>query len=199
MCEPQQRRSDAEIVDEVLEVIGTPDNKREVIRAKVMEAIKDMRGFHDLRRLQPPPSQAQYKNQVQDYLKALRMVKRKSPAIKIWQQDEDREHQAFRAQLDAEIKRIEKHHDTIKTGPGHKPIDIYAEGVMRYALDLLCPDWPKDLPLPPLQRTRWPSTTPGKAWHRISTLLYEGVTGQPNSDKVLNYMGGLKRSKKYPW
>jgi hypothetical protein len=78
----------------------------------------------------------------------------------------------------------------MKVEHGHRPVDLVAAEAVQCALFYLCPQWHYR----PLEQ--WPVTTAGKPWHLLSTLLCEAVTGQPENDKVLNYMAKLKLARK---
>jgi hypothetical protein len=189
MPAPKKRRSDAEIVDEMLAVLNPPADQREAIRAKVASRIESMRLRESWRRTIAPEhfrSAQKRKKELGDYLKALRAAARKYRALPRRHYDYD-EQEKFREQLHEEIDRITWHHNDIKVGPGHKPRDLSAEQVVRSALGLLCPRWWQT------PRKKWPSISMEGKWHLLSTLLYEALRGQSDRDHVLNYMAKLRR------
>jgi hypothetical protein len=184
-----ERRTDAEIVDELLVELDPPPDQREAIRAKVIRRIKYMRLKADrVREIAPERfrSAQKRKKELGDYLKALWAAARKYRALPRRHYDSD-EQKMFRELLYQEILRIEMHHRDIKVGHGHKPRDLSAKQAAESALGLLCPRWWET------PREEWPKITREGAWHLLSTLLYEALSSQSDRDHVLNYMARLKR------
>jgi hypothetical protein len=184
-----ERRSDAEIVGELLVVLNPPPDLREAIRAKVMSRIGYMRLKTSwIRDIAPERfrSAQKRKKELEDYLKALRTTARKYRALPRRHYVYD-EQEKFREQLDEEIDRITWHHSDINVGHGHKPRDLSAKQAVQSALGLLCPRWWET------SREEWPKITREGPWHLLSTLLYEALRGQSDRDHVLNYMAKLKR------
>jgi hypothetical protein len=184
-----ERRSDAEIVDELLVVLNPPPDQREAIRAKVMSRLERIRLKTSwIRDIAPERfrSANKRKKELGDYLKALRTAARKYRALprRHWGCYEQ---ERFREQLDGEIGCIRWHHNKIKVGHGHKPRDLSAKQAVQSALGLLCPRWWET------PREEWPKITREGPWHLLSTLLYEALRGQSDRDHVLNYMANLKR------
>jgi hypothetical protein len=184
-----ERRSDAEIVDELLVVLNPPPDQREAIRAKVMRRIEYMRLKASwIRDIAPERfrSAQKRKKELGAYLKALRTTARKYRALPRRHYDKY-EQEKFREQLDEEIDRITWHHRNINVGHGHKPSDLSAKQAVQSALGLLCQRWWET------PREEWPKITREGPWHLLSTLLYEALRGQSDRDHVLNYMAKLKR------
>jgi hypothetical protein len=182
-----ERRSDAEIVDELLVVLDPPPDQREAIRAKVMTRIERIRLKTSwIRDIAPERfrSANKRKKELGDYLKALQTADRKYRALPR-RHYEDWLQEKFREQLAQEIDRIMVQYRGINVGHGHKPRDLSAKQAVQSALGLLCPRWWET------PREEWPKITREGPWHLLSTLLYEALRGQSDRDHVLNYMAKL--------
>jgi hypothetical protein len=176
MRAPSGRRSrDKEIVDEALEVIKPPADKRDAMRTEVVDRINSLQ--YDVQNLSLRGSHGEFTRKLATYLKNLRATKRTYVSYPRWP---DTEHEKFLAQLAAEIERVNRYHEVFSSSMRHasRPRDTIAETAVFHAWRLL----------PSRRRTL---TTSGPL-HRISALFYEAATGKPNCRHLLKYMREFK-------
>ena len=158
-------RSDDEIVEEALDVIHPPADRRE-------EAGADLRScLRAIRRAQArwPSNRRETTQRLNRYLKRLRAVKRTEWP---WQD------KVFLAALNAQIERVQQH--LSERRPGARPRDSIAGAAAALSRHFLSPAQQK-------------LTRNGK-WHSLAMLLYE-ATGRDDADKVLKYMYEIKHGK----
>jgi hypothetical protein len=150
MRAPHTRRP--EIVAEAVELIGGSDEAR----LAVVASIEMLRGVH--REMADLPSPGDMRDSIRDYVKLLVAAQRTDAA------------RAFeRAGLfDDKIRHFSFVADHFKVPAGAKPRNETAAGTAIVARSIL-----QDLKLPA------PLTERG-LWHRLTTLLYEAVTGVPS-------------------
>jgi hypothetical protein len=123
MPAPKKRRSDAEIVDEMLALLKPPADQREPIRAKVLKHIDSLRGHEQAIARGYVLSPGKVTEKLDNYLKALRQAARKhSTFLPVWlgtgvpyEYDAQIE---FGERLDAQINRIRTLRGRIKVKRG---------------------------------------------------------------------------------
>ncbi len=184
MRAPQQARTRDQIVDATLAVIAPPADQLEAIRAKVVEHIGALQRFAEA-----DIPHGEFKKRLAEYLRNLRASKRTFVHLPYFWDYSWPKHKQFLTQLDAEIERIQREHDQIKVTKGSKRRDPIADLSVQYAMALLARE------LPP---TRWcfSERLTWKAWHQVTALLYEAVTGKPDSEHLLKYVREYKRDLK---
>ena len=162
----EQRRTDEEIIDDMLEVIKPPPVPGKYLERKagLKRCIRHLRYFATARRA---PSPAQGKEQLADYLKSLRAAKRSLDRLR-WHPLAS---SPFGEDLGAQILRIKRAHDDFKVPPGSKQKNRVADAAMRIAA------WH-------LGKGRFKLTEEG-AWHRLTTLFFEAATGEQNRFKLV--------------
>jgi hypothetical protein len=161
------RRSDDEIVSDMLKLLNPARGERAALRAKLLGyAVALSSGCRTSRTLQQEEAAARIETtrQGRRYHQWL-LTKRRQLAEQAWAGEH------YVAALDAEIERVqqlrgERH--------GGRPRDFIAETAVLTAARFL----------PPERRTL---TVPG-AWHTLSMLFVEAATGEVNAERVWGYM-----------
>ena len=174
MRAPQERRSLNDIVDAALKVIDPPAADREEWRAKVAVRIHGLDGLERIFR--EHLRTRDIKKNLAAYEKALRAARKAS--LSLWQII----HQgAFIKQVDEQIAVVERLKGTRwakdygAKDSGAKPFDLDAEAAVQAARDLID------------KRGIKAAISAKGAWHRLSQIIYESITGNSNKN-VMHYL-----------
>jgi len=180
----EQRRTDAEIIDDMLEVMEPPPSPGTYLecKAELKRCIRCLRYYEQAERL---PSPATFKEGLADYLDALHAVKRKFVLVRSCHPggyDDD----TFLEELGDEIARIQRAKDAVKVRPGGRRENRVAAATVEMAAHLIDPSFhnPAD---PDLERARQLSPvklTKNGRWHRLAMLLFEAVTGRQEAHSL---------------
>jgi hypothetical protein len=167
MLAPQPRRKDAKLVKEALQVLKPPVAAREVVRAHLHDDISLLREYAEAVRSPRPPGEL--RQQLADSRTALLKAKR---TLVRWPRPswaEVQERRRFLELLNREVERVEARHDGIVVRPtGGKRTDLIKYCAAQFAA-------------PYFLSAELKVTATGR-WHRLSTLFYQGATGNADQD-----------------
>jgi hypothetical protein len=166
---PEQRRSDADFVQAMLEVLRPTANQRESVRAKLRKDVTWLRAYAEAERSLPPPATpGRLKEQLSRSLVALSEAKR---TLVRWPRPtpfEVRDRKQLVEMLEGEIERVKMRHDfTSVNRTGGRQRDLIARVAAEYAADYF----------PPEQLT----LSDRGLWHRLTRLFYEAA-GEADRD-----------------
>jgi hypothetical protein len=114
------------------------------------------------------------KKSLATYEKALRAARKASVSFPLWQFIPP--NGEFIKQVDEQLAAVERYKGTKwEKDKGAKLLDLDAEAAVQAARDLI------------EERGLKPTVSPKSAWHRLSQLLYESITGTANKN-VMHYL-----------
>jgi hypothetical protein len=158
-----------------------PAESVELFQTTLDTTISTVRGIHE--KTASLPSPAEMKDNVDDYLKALRTARKKAYAVApfYWSFD-------FAAALNQEAREV-KARAGLPVPHGAQQRDLIADMAARAARDLLEVRFifPKDRPLPAVANP-WRQDarlTKGRLWLKLAALIYKGATGKRPPDMML--------------
>jgi hypothetical protein len=144
----------------------------------VVKDIDWLQSFAQAERIRPAPSAGEFKTRLGDYLKALRVAKRKYVHWPTFQQREQRAQ--FRASLDAEIERVKAEHDDIvSVRHGSKRPDRVALAAVDRASFRVSHEQRK--------------LNESSAWHRLAQLYFAAATGEDRA--LMHYLRKVNRER----
>src|SRR5271166_2393856 len=165
------KRTREEIVTDALKVIAPPATLRDKWHTRIGNCIDG------LERIPREHIRTRdIKKSLQAYEKALRAARKASLSFRLWQYIAP--NGEFIKQVDEQLAAVERYKGTQwGKDKGAKLIDLDAEAAVQSARDLIeCCPW-----------LRAPAVSSKGAWHRLSSLLYEGITGTSNKG-LMHYL-----------
>jgi len=176
---------DQAVLDRAVAVINPPADSIETCRNRVDFCIRDLLICVWMFEHRLTTSPAEWRDRIVEYAKQLRKTKKLAAAMY------SIEVTGFIASLDTHIRDVEGTLARVKVGRGGKARDEVAEWCAEMAHHLLMHDNP---------RWRQKATlTPDGAWLQLSKLLYEGVTGEYDSDHMSKYCRECRRDPLRFW
>jgi hypothetical protein len=157
-----------DLLDAAIEIIDPPDNSVELCRARVGYYIDLIKKNREVLRAKLETSPAVVKKALADYAEQLRKAKKMAGRLTYFGLDK------FSAELDTQIRRVEHIRDSIEVKHGSRQWSLPAQLSIQAAYELLVLDDPS-----------WrqkPTLTVGGPWHKLSSLMYEALTGEHERD-----------------